>query len=383
MDYQALKAYAHAHQDEMVAALEDLVSRESPSTDKAHLDRLASHLATRWREVGATADVIENPKRGNHLRVLFPARISGGEPAPALLLGHFDTVWPVGTLAERPFRVEQGRAWGPGTFDMKGGLVIAEFALRAVYDLGLPLARPVMLLLNSDEEIGSGTSRRLIEAAARDAAYVLVLEPAVPGGALKTARKGVGGFTLRVTGRASHAGAAPEEGVSAIVELAQQILRLHELSDSGTGTTVNVGVIQGGTRSNVIAAHAEARIDVRSWTKEDLDRVAAKIRALQPFNAATTVTVSGGIGRPPMERTADVVALYRVAEQVGSQLGLAVEEGASGGGSDGNYTAAMGVPTLDGLGPVGDGAHAIHEHVEVASLPARAALLAGLLCEAP
>ena len=242
MDTQACLVYMRQHQTDMIAALEALVNHESPSTDKAYLDALAGTLKTRWEALGAEVTVIPQIGCGDHLRITLPGATpaSAGRP-PALILGHFDTVWPVGTLRRKPFLVREGRATGPGVYDMKGGLVIAEFALRAIMDLGLTLPRPVVLLLNSDEETGSATSRSHIEDAASGAAYTLVLEPAVPGGALKTARKGVGGFTLAVQGRASHAGSAPLEGVSAVEELARQILRLHGFTDHDLGTTVNVG----------------------------------------------------------------------------------------------------------------------------------------------
>ena len=368
--------------DEMLVSLAALVDFESPSTDKERLDQLAAHLAEVWRDIGASVTIIENSEHGNHVRVVYGGPIArDGEPRPGLVLGHFDTVWPVGTTARRPMTTQDGRALGPGVFDMKAGLVIAEYALRGIHDLGLTLPRPIVLLLNSDEEIGSDTSRALIEEQATRSDYVLVLEPAVPGGALKTARKGVGDFTLEVVGRASHSGAAHQEGESAVEELAQQIVRLHRMTNYDVGTTVNVGVIEGGTRPNVVAAYARARIDVRAWTRQEAGRITDAIRGLQPVNPATTVTVSGGFDRLPMERTPGTVRLFEEARRLGRGLGIDLEERASGGASDGNFTAALGVPTLDGLGAVGDGSHAEHEYIEVASLPERAALLALLLCE--
>lgn len=387
IDYQALSTYLSDHKTDMVEALNDLVSHESPSTDKAYLDALALYLKDRWETLGGDVQIMPQTERGNHLRITLPSTVSSGttpEAAPmppALILGHFDTVWPLGTLDRKPFQVQDGRATGPGVYDMKGGLVIAEFALRAIQELALPLPRPVVLVLNADEETGSFTSRSLIEAEAAHAAYALVLEPSVPGGALKTARKGVGGFTVTVEGRASHAGAAPREGVSAIEELARQVLRLHDFTDYDLGTTVNVGVIEGGTRSNVVAAHATAQVDTRAWTQDEARRIESLVLSLEPFNSETTVTVTGSFERMPLERTPGTVALFEVARRVGGALGLTLEEGSSGGGSDGNFTSAMGVPTLDGLGAVGDGSHAEHEYVETASLPERAAVLAGLLCE--
>ncbi len=378
---KALQQTLGAASERMVASLAALVARESPSTDKASLDQLAAILADVWRDLGAGVEVIENPERGNHVRVVVGGSLQTEATQPGLILGHFDTVWPVGTTARRPMTVAGGRAMGPGTFDMKAGLVIAEYAVRAIRELGLTLPRPIELLLNSDEEIGSGTSRALIEEAASRAAYVLVLEPAVPGGALKTARKGVGDFRVEVVGRASHAGAAHDEGVNAIEELAHQILRLQQMTDYTVGTTVNVGVVGGGTRPNVVAAGAWAEVDVRAWTRDEAERISAAIRGLQPVNPDTVIHVSGGFDRYPMERTPGTVALFETARRLGQEMGLELTERASGGASDGNFTAALGVPTLDGLGAVGDGPHAEHEYVEVASLPERAALLASLLCE--
>ncbi|MBN1246131.1 MAG: M20 family metallopeptidase [Anaerolineae bacterium] len=383
IDYQRLSDHAIGYHAEMIAALDALVSRESPSTDKAYLDTLAGYLKQRWEALGAQVELVPQPTRGNHLRIALPGTTpAAASMPPALLLGHFDTVWPLGTIDRKPFEVVHGRATGPGVYDMKGGLVIAEFAWRAIQDLALPLPRPVVLVLNADEEIGSATSRALIETEAAASAYVLVLEPSVSGGALKTARKGVGAFTVTVEGRASHAGVAPQEGASAIEELARQILRLHAFTDYDLGTTVNVGVIAGGTRSNVVAAHATARVDTRAWTREEARRLESLILGIEAFNPETTVTVTGSFGRVPFERTPGTIALFEVARRVGEALGMALEEASSGGASDGNLTAAMGVPTLDGLGAVGDGAHAEHEYVDTASLPKRAALLAGLLCEA-
>jgi glutamate carboxypeptidase len=363
----------------MLETLQALVERESPSTNKASLDSLAGYLAERFRAIGGAVTRLSNPERGDHLKVRFEAEVEENAAAPILILCHFDTVWPVGTVEARPFRVEGGNAYGPGIYDMKGGIVIAEYALRALQALDIPRRRPVVLVLNADEEIGTGTSQAAIEEAARSAAYTLVLEPATADGSLKTARKGVGGFTLAVRGRASHAGAEPEAGVSAIEELARQILRLHQMTDVARGTTVNVGVIAGGTRSNVVAASARAEIDTRAWTIEDADALEAELLNLKPVNPETDLTIEGGFERPPMERTPGTVALFQTAQAIGRRMGVTLTEGASGGGSDGNFTSALGVPTLDGLGVEGGGAHSVDEYIRVASLPERAALLAGLL----
>jgi glutamate carboxypeptidase len=379
VDAESLFQAAVSQREAMLTALKALVERESPSTNKACLDRLADYLTERFSAIGGEVTRLSNPERGDHLKVVFEAGGAAEPSDPILILCHFDTVWPIGTVEARPFRVEGERAFGPGIYDMKGGIVIAEYALRILQDLEIPRTRPVVVLLNADEEIGTGTSQAAIEEAARDAAYTLVLEPATADGSLKTARKGVGGFTLEVKGRASHAGAEPEAGISAVEELARQVLRLHRMTDLERGTTVNVGVVSGGTRSNVVAESARAEIDTRAWTLEDADALEADILSIEPVNPDVELTIRGGFERPPMERTPGTVALFETAQAVGRQMGLALTEGASGGGSDGNFTSALGVPTLDGLGVEGGGAHSVDEYIRVASLPERAALLAGLL----
>jgi glutamate carboxypeptidase len=295
-----------------------------------------------------------------------------------ILLGHFDTVWPFGTLERMPLHRHGDRLHGPGTFDMKAGIAIALGAIAALRATGIPHA-PVTMLWTTDEEIGSGTSRETIEAEARQSAFVLVLEPALPGGALKTARKGCGEFELTVHGVAAHAGLDPGKGASAIHELAAQIAAIERLQDLPRGISVNVGLVSGGSRPNVVAEEARATIDVRAPTREAADAVESALRRLQPARKGTRLTVKGGFERPAMERTAAVAELFTRASDVASSLGRELREGAAGGGSDGNFTAALGVPTLDGLGAVGDGAHAAHEHVDVTALPWRTALVAGLL----
>jgi glutamate carboxypeptidase len=280
-----------------------------------------------------------------------------------------------------PFREAEGRAYGPGTFDMKASLVLLEFALRALRASGARPPRPVVVLLTSDEEIGSPTSQPLIEAEAVGAAYALVPEPPLPGGGLKTARKGVGHFTIEVAGRAAHAGVEPEKGASAIVELAHQILAITRLADPAAGTTLNVGLIEGGSATNVVAASATAKVDVRVTSMAEARRIERAMDELAPVLPGTSVRVSGGVNRPPMERTEAIAGLFARARQIGAALGFDLTEGPSGGGSDGNITAGLGVPTLDGLGALGDGAHAAYEHVVIDSLPDRAALLAALLLE--
>jgi glutamate carboxypeptidase len=368
--------YCEAHLADTVETIETLVRLESPSTDKAAVDRCGAVLAGMLRAAGAEVDVLPQRERGNHLRARIP-----GEGRPVILLGHFDTVWPIGTLERMPLHRHGDRLHGPGTFDMKAGIAIALGAIAALRVTGTPHA-PVTMLWTTDEEIGSGTSRETIEAEARQSAFVLVLEPALPGGALKTARKGCGEFELTVHGVAAHAGLDPGKGASAIHELAAQIAAIERLQDLPRGISVNVGLVSGGSRPNVVAEEARATIDVRAPTREAADAVESALRRLQPARKGTRLTVKGGFERPAMERTAAVAELFTRASDVASSLGRELREGAAGGGSDGNFTAALGVPTLDGLGAVGDGAHAAHEHIDVTALPWRTALVAGLLASA-
>jgi glutamate carboxypeptidase len=363
----------------LMALLEVLVCSESPSRDKAALDRLGRHIADLLRSAGGSVEVVPNERGGDHLL----ARFAGdGACRPALVLGHFDTVWPLETLYRMPFRVAGGRAYGPGVFDMKAGLAIFLWCMaNSLFDPHRPAPRPVWALFTSDEEIGSPTSRGLIEDLARQCAYVLVLEPPLADGRLKTARKGVGRFRLEVEGRAAHAGVAPRDGRNAIVELAHQVLRIPELQDFEAGTTLNVGVIQGGTTANVVPAQASAEIDVRVATPVEAERVERALRSLQPVAEDIRLTISGGFTRPPMERSPAIAALFEQARLIARTVGLELTEGSTGGGSDGNFTAALGVPTLDGLGVRGGGAHADDEHILIDSLAERAALLAALLLE--
>jgi glutamate carboxypeptidase len=365
--------FCESHADEIVATIEALVRLESPSTDKPAVDRLGEEIAARLRAQGAEVELLRRSDRGDHIAARMP-----GSGRPVMLLGHFDTVWPLGTLDRMPLRHEGTRLHGPGTFDMKAGIAIAFGAIAALRATATPHP-PISILWTTDEEIGSGTSRDAIESAAREAAAVLVLEPALPGGALKTARKGCGEFEVVVEGIAAHAGIDPASGASAINELAAQIATISRLQDLDRGVSVNVGLIEGGSRPNVVAAHARALVDVRAPTIEEAKRVEAAFLCLQPAGRGTRLKVKGGFERPPLERTAAVAHLFAVAHDVAALLGRDLREGSTGGGSDGNFTGALGVPTLDGLGPVGDGAHAAHEYVEVAELPWRAALVAGLL----
>jgi glutamate carboxypeptidase len=355
--------------------IEALVRIESPSTDKAAVDRCGVELERRLQTLGGgRAWRIPTAGFGDIVSASY-----GDGPKQVLVLGHFDTVWPIGTLARMPLERRDGRLHGPGTFDMKAGIGIAMLAVRALTTLAPALPLKIVLLWTTDEEIGSRASRALIEEEARKSEAVFVLEPSLPDGVLKTSRKGVGEFTLEVQGLSAHAGIDPAKGVSAIHELAYLITQLAPLNDPARGSSVNAGVISGGTRSNVIAEHATAIVDVRVARKEDAQRVDAFVRGLKPRDPRARLTISGGIDRPPLERAPGVVRLYEMAGEVARGLGRDLGEGSTGGGSDGNFTAALGVPTLDGLGAVGDGAHALHEHVDIDALSWRSALLAGLI----
>lgn len=369
-----LLEFCRAKASDLRRDIETLVRLESPSHDKAAVDRCGAALADRLRAAGARVTYDPQPSRGDHIRAEFP-----GGPSRVLLLGHFDTVWDIGQLQRMPLREEDGCLYGPGIFDMKAGIAIAIHAVEALHALHPEVAPAIAMLWTTDEEIGSQTSRATIEAEARLSDAVLVLEPSLPGGGAKTQRKGCGEFVVTAQGVLAHAGIDPASGASAIHELAHQILQLETLNDRTTGVSVNVGVIRGGTRPNVIAESATAVLDVRVPTSTDAARLAAAVRALTPRDGRVRLEITGGIERPPLERTEGVVRLFQRAREVAAALGRELREGQTGGGSDGNFTAALGVPTLDGLGPEGAGAHALHEHVRTADLPWRAALVGGLL----
>jgi glutamate carboxypeptidase len=363
-------------QPEMIEQVRELVVSESPTHDKPACDALCAYLAERFNALGGRVKIHRQAKAGNHLQVDFAGPRSR---KPVLLLGHYDTVYDLGTLKTMPWREKRGHLYGPGVFDMKSGIAQILFALRALCEVKGGLRRPVTVWLVSDEETGSDSSRALTEKLAAKCAAVLVCEPAGPGGALKTARKGVGGFLIRVTGRAAHSGLDFKKGHSAINELAHQIHAVSGLTDLKRGITLNVGVIRGGTRTNVIAGEAVAEVDLRIAHKHDGPRMERKMKSLRPVNRQCKLEIEGGVNRPPLERTKPVGALFQTARKIALELGFSLDEIAVGGGSDGNFTAGVGVPTLDGLGAVGDGAHASHEHVVAAELPRRAALLAGLI----
>jgi glutamate carboxypeptidase len=366
--------YCLANHDWLLEFIEALVAIESPSDDPAAVNRCGAELASRLEAIGGTISRVQSATAGDHLRASF-----GRGPRQLLLLGHFDTVWPVGQLTRMPLKRDGGRLHGPGVFDMKAGIGLATLAARAVIDRGGLDGAQLVMLWTADEEVGSATSRALIEAEALKSDAVLVFEPSLPGGALKTSRKGVGQFEVVARGIAAHAGLDPGKGVSAVRELARQILAIDELQDPASGVTLTVGVIAGGTRANVVPAEARATIDARAITRADADRVERAMHALTPQLAGATLAITGGFDRPPLERTAAVERLFNQAKAVAADLGIVLEEGSAGGGSAGNFTAALVVPTLDGFGAIGDGAHAIHEHVEIDALVPRASTIAGVI----
>lgn len=365
-----------AQHREMVQQVREMVVRESPTHNKPVCDALCGYLAHQFEELGGRVKIHRQPTSGNHLQVEF-AGPRGRKPV--LLLGHFDTVYDLGTLRTMPWSEQHGRLHGPGVFDMKSGIAQIMFALRVLREVKGGFLRPVTVWLVSDEEEGSESSRTQTEKLASQCEAVFVCEPAGPGGALKTARKGVGSFLIKVIGQAAHSGLDFEKGQSAILELSHQIQAISGLTDLKRGITLNVGVIRGGTRTNVVSAEAVAEVDLRIARKSDGPVMERKVKALRPVNKKCSLQIEGGVNRPPLERTKQVAALFQTAQKIALELGFPLAEIAVGGGSDGNFTGGLGIPTLDGLGAVGDGAHATHEYVVAAELPRRAALLAGLI----
>lgn len=375
---QPLLRYAKSKQEEIIEAIGEMVECESPSDSPADVNRYVDLVIEQSKDI-AIPKIIKSDKYGRHLRLDFkvPGRPRGER---VLGVGHSDTVWPLGTLRSMPYRRGQGRLWGPGVLDMKSGIAFFLHAVRALHELDLPVQRKLSMLLVSDEEVGSKHSRALTEAEAKESSCVLVLEPGSNMmGELKTARKGIAGYCIRVEGKAAHAGIDFNSGANAVVELARQIDRVAGFTDLARGTTVNVGVIRGGTRTNVIPAEAQADIDVRVVRARDAVTIDRKMHALHPFDKRCKVMIQGGLNRPPMERSKAVVDLFQRASAIGKSLGMQLQESSTGGGSDGNFTAALGVPTLDGLGGVGEGAHAINESILINRIADRTALLAGLL----
>jgi len=373
-----LTEYLQPHLGAIVNVIREMVQRESPSNNKQAVDVLGEYLADIFRSATARVTMHWNENFGDHLQADF----EGVDKGRVLLLGHYDTVWDVGMLRSMPFREQGGKLFGPGVLDMKTGIAQMLFAIDALRATSGGLPRPVTVLLVTDEEVGSESSRKITERIAKDCAAVLVLEPSFGlTGALKTARKGVGDYTIRVHGKAAHAGLDPKKGANAILELSRQLLKVEKFSDSARGITVNPGVIRGGTRTNVVPAEASCEVDARITKLAQGAALDKRFRALKPVNKKCGLEIEGGINRPPLERTDAVAKLFHLARNLAAESGLQLKEAAVGGGSDGNFTAALGIPTLDGLGAVGEGAHAANESVVIDQLIPRTVLLARLIEE--
>jgi glutamate carboxypeptidase len=380
VDWPKRLHYFEQLRDQIVATAREFVEIESPSDNKQSADRMAALLATKFEALGGRTKLHRSSDFGDSLQIDFAQHTQFTNRRPILLLGHHDTVYPLGTLANMPCKVENGNLLGPGVLDMKSGIALMLHAIEALQAWYDSLPRPVTVFLVSDEEVGSHSSRRITESLAKESDGVLVLEPAAGlRGAVKTARKGVGEFTLQVQGVAAHAGLDPGKGHSAILEVSRQIVEISKLNNLRQGISINAGVIQGGTRTNVVAAEASVAIDVRIKEMRQATGLDRKLRSLKPFDKHCKLKMAGSINRPPMERTAGVAKMYKKAQEVASRFGWKLEEAAVGGGSDGNFTAGIGIPTLDGMGAVGAGAHAIHEYIVISELPRRALLLAGMI----
>ena len=374
-----LLKWLRAEEPAMTRLLGRFVQVESPSVDKAVVDRFGRIVAKECRTRGAKVTRLHQRNCGDHIRAEWKPAGARETSRQILVLGHLDTVYDLGTLVRMPFRVSRGRAYGPGVFDMKAGIVIALFAMDALPATKVAPGKRIVFLCTSDEEIGSGTSRAVIEREARRSDAVLVLEPALgPDGRVKTGRKGVGEIEIVATGRAAHAGLNPGAGVNAIEEIAAQIARISHWNKPSHGITVSAGVIEGGTRTNVIPERARVVVDVRAERASGMRALEAKFRALRPGLRGAKLQIRGGFNRPPLERTVSA-ELYAKARALAAEMGIHLGEASVGGGSDGNFTGALGVLTLDGLGAVGEGAHSPIENVRISSLPERAALVAGLL----
>jgi glutamate carboxypeptidase len=376
---QKLLAFLQPRQAEIISVIRELVARESPSHNKQAVDNCGGYVAELFRDAGAKITMHHAEKFGDHVQADF----NGNDGSRVMLLGHFDTVWDAGTLGAMPYREEKGRLWGPGILDMKTGIAQMLFAIDALRDANVRLPRPVTVFLVTDEEVGSESSRPITERIAKDCAAVFVLEPSFGlNGALKTERKGVGDYTIKVTGKAAHAGLDFEKGANAVLELSRQLLKIEKFTDLKKGITVSPGVIRGGTRNNVIPAEASAEIDVRITKISQTAGLEKKFLSLKSVDRRCKLHVEGGINRPPLERTEAVAKLFTLAKTLGRELQLNLKQASVGGGSDGNFTAGLGIPTLDGLGVPGEGAHAVNESVLVDQIVPRTALLARLIEEA-
>ena len=371
--------WAKGKEQEIISFIQELVECESPSDSPGDVDRLVDLLVERTRDI-ARAETTSADGFGRHLRLEFQGD-GGSRPEGQILgLGHSDTVWPLGTLDKMPFRHANGRLWGPGVLDMKSGLALFIYAARALRELEVMPRKKIVLLIVSDEEVGSRTSRAMTESEAKRSDCVLVLEPGTGlTGKLKTSRKGVGNYRIHVTGKAVHAGVDFAAGANAILEAARQVQKIASFTDLRRGTTVNPGLISGGTRPNVVAAEARVVVDVRVVTTRDGEALDRKMHSLRAVDRRCSIQIEGGLNRPPMERSKVVKTLFGRAKKLGREIGVKLEETSTGGGSDGNFTAALGIPTLDGLGGVGEGAHAINESILVDRIADRTALLAVLL----
>ena len=366
-------------QTEIEAFIRALVEVESPSGDVEGSRGVVDLLAEAASELACvnSIDRVDVPGFGQHLVI----RAFGEQSGQILLVGHTDTVHSLGSLAARPWREEGGKIYGPGIFDMKANCALAIEVLRALTELGATPKFGVTLALTCDEEVGSLTGWPFLRevAESRDTRYAFVMEPPALGGRVKTSRKGTGIFAIKVEGKAAHAGLEPEKGASAILELARQTQQLHAINRSGSGITLNVGVVHGGTRSNVVAAEAEGEIDVRFSTEAESLEIERILSNLKPIDERTKVFVTGGINRPPLERTPAVVELFEKARAIAAEVDFELGEAQVGGASDGNFLAAMGIPVLDGLGISGDGAHAVHEHIEANDIARRGAIIGALI----
>lgn len=369
--------YLRSQEEEILATIKEAVEIESPSDSKAGCDVIVEYFKKLLDKMDLDTEIILNEDRGNILKAVYEVKKNSGQ---ILILAHLDTVWPVGTVRKRKFKIERNKAYGPGIYDMKTGAVQAIYALKSLLAMNKKINKRIVSLFTTDEEIGSSSSRCFIEAHARKSDVVLVLEPSVPTkGDLKTSRKGVGSYNIKVTGISSHAGSDPEQGVDAIMELCYQIIRLKNLSEPEEGTTVSVGKIQGGTKRNIIADLAEAEVDVRITLPEEGMRVDKEIKRIIQYVPRTKIEINGGINRPPMVRSTKTGEYFETIQALAGELGIDLGESSSGGGSDGNFTAALGIPTIDGLGAVGDGAHSNQEHILVPCVVPRTALIARIL----
>ncbi|GED30750.1 M20 family metallopeptidase [Brevibacillus centrosporus] len=355
---------------EILEELRTYVEIETPTHNKQAVDQLGHLIADRFRALGCKIDTLYQPTYGDQLRIEY-----GDGPEQIMVLGHFDTVKELGTLVQEPWKIEDGRVYGPGTYDMKAGIIFSYFALKTIIEQQIPLQSKLVFFWNTDEEIGSVSSEKWIREEAKRSKFALVIEPAAGDGSLKTSRKGGGDFILKVKGRAAHAGNDHALGVNAIEELAHHVIAIQGFTDYDAGTTLSVGTIRGGTVSNVVPDYAEADIDVRISASSEADRITTLMHQLKPVLPGAQLIVEGGITKPPMERTAATEQLFLHAQEQALLEGFTLTERGVGGTSDGNFTADEGTPTLDGLGPVGDGAHASHEHVVIEAIPGRIAVL--------